>query len=82
MLGLLYRFGGIYLDTDVIVLKSFAKRRNVIGAQSVDPDTKTWSRLNNAVMIFDKGHPLVYKFIEEFSRTFDGNKWGHMKSFL
>lgn len=81
-LGLLYRFGGIYLDTDVIILKSFAKLRNTIGAQSIDLDTKNWSRLNNAVMIFDKGHPLVYKFIEEFSNTFDGSKWGHNGPYL
>ncbi|XP_059292168.1 uncharacterized protein At4g19900 [Lycium ferocissimum] len=81
-LGLLYKFGGIYLDTDVIVLKSFRKLRNVIGAQTIDVETRNWSRLNNAVMIFDKGHPLLYKFIEEFALTFDGNKWGHNGPYL
>ncbi|KAI3466655.1 hypothetical protein Pfo_023318 [Paulownia fortunei] len=81
-LGLLYRFGGIYLDTDVIVLKSLGELRNAIGAQTVDLDTGNWSRLNNAVMIFDEGHPLLYKFIEEFALTFDGNKWGHNGPYL
>lgn len=81
-LGLLYRFGGIYIDTDVVVLKSFEKLRNVIGAQTIDVETRNWSRLNNAVMIFDKGHPLLYKFIEEFALTFDGNKWGHNGPYL
>ncbi|XP_019254210.1 PREDICTED: uncharacterized protein At4g19900 [Nicotiana attenuata] len=81
-LGLLYKFGGIYLDTDVIVLRSFGKLRNVIGAQTIDVETRNWSRLNNAVMIFDKGHPLLYKFIEEFALTFDGNKWGHNGPYL
>ncbi|KAM7263118.1 hypothetical protein ACFE04_000801 [Oxalis oulophora] len=76
-LVLLYKYGGIYVDTDVVLLKSFSKLRNSIGAQTTDPDTKNWSRLNNAVMIFDKKHPLLYEFIQEFSRTFDGNKWGH-----
>ncbi|CAA0809975.1 alpha 1-4-glycosyltransferase family protein [Striga hermonthica] len=76
-LGLLYKFGGIYLDTDVIVLKSLDGLKNAIGAQTVDRATKIWSRLNNAVMIFDRGHPLLYKFIQEFALTFDGNKWGH-----
>ncbi|CAK9152500.1 unnamed protein product [Ilex paraguariensis] len=33
-------------------------------------------------MVFDKGHPLVYKFIEEFALTFDGNKWGHNGPYL
>ncbi|XP_011096440.1 uncharacterized protein LOC105175636 [Sesamum indicum] len=81
-MGLLYRFGGTYVDTDVIVLKSFVGLRNVIGAQTIDLATGNWSRLNNAVMIFDEGHPLLHKFIEEFALTFDGNKWGHNGPYL
>ncbi|KAF8409300.1 hypothetical protein HHK36_005374 [Tetracentron sinense] len=81
-LSVLYKFGGIYLDTDVIVLKSFSKLRNAIGAQTVDLENGNWSRLNNAVMIFDKKHPLLFKFIEEFALTFNGNKWGHNGPYL
>lgn len=79
---LLYRFGGIYLDTDIIVLRSFDPLRNSIGAQTVDVVTKKWSRLNNAVMVFDKGHPLLREFIQEFAQTFDGNRWGHNGPYL
>lgn len=81
-LGLLHKFGGIYVDTDVIILRSFANLKNTIGAQTMDLETRNWSRLNNAVLIFDKGHPLLYKFIEEFALTFDGNKWGHNGPYL
>lgn len=81
-LCLLYKFGGVYLDTDVFVLKSFSKLRNSIGAQTLDLGTKNWSRLNNAVMVFDKMHPLVCKFIEEYALTFNGNKWGHNGPYL
>lgn len=81
-LALLYKFGGIYLDTDVIVLKSLSKLRNVIGAQAIDAQTGNWSRLNNAVLVFDKNHPLIFKFIQEFALTFDGNKWGHNGPYL
>lgn len=81
-LVLLYKFGGIYLDTDVIVLKSLTNLHNVIGAQTVDSVTRKWSRLNNAVLIFDKNHPLLKRFIDEFSRTFNGNKWGHNGPYL
>lgn len=81
-LVLLYKFGGIYIDTDVIVLKSLAQLRNAIGAQTVDLETGNWSRLNNAVLIFDKHHPLLFKFIEEFALTFNGNKWGHNGPYL
>ncbi|XP_020115151.1 uncharacterized protein At4g19900-like [Ananas comosus] len=81
-LVVVYKFGGVYLDTDVIVMKSFSGLKNVIGAQAVDAATGNWSRLNNAVMVFDKMHPLVYKFIEEFALTFDGSKWGHNGPYL
>ncbi|EPS64460.1 hypothetical protein M569_10322, partial [Genlisea aurea] len=81
-LGFLYRFGGIYLDTDVIVLRSFQGLRNVIGAQTADASTGNWSRLNTAVMVFDENHPLIFKFIQEFALTFDGSKWGHNGPYL
>ncbi|XP_068652609.1 uncharacterized protein At4g19900-like [Aristolochia californica] len=81
-LALLYKFEGIYVDTDVIVLKSFSSLRNVIGAQTVNAGTGNWSRLNNAVMIFDKKHPLLYKFIEEFALSFNGNRWGYNGPYL
>lgn len=76
-LAALYKYGGVYLDTDFIVLKSFKGLKNTIGAQSVDAVSKNWTRLNNAVLVFDMNHPLLFKFIEEFALTFDGNKWGH-----
>ncbi|KAL6587621.1 hypothetical protein OROMI_000599 [Orobanche minor] len=81
-IGLLYRFGGIYLDTDIIILKSFGVLKNAIGAQANDPATGNWSRLNNAVMIFNKGHPLLHEFLQEFALTFDGNRWGHNGPYL
>ncbi|KAL5710363.1 lactosylceramide 4-alpha-galactosyltransferase [Ranunculus cassubicifolius] len=81
-LAVLYRYGGVYLDTDFVVIKKLSGLRNTIGAQSMDADSGNWSRLNNAVLIFDKKHPLIYKFIEEFALTFDGNKWGHNGPYL
>ncbi|XP_077240218.1 uncharacterized protein LOC143881107 [Tasmannia lanceolata] len=81
-LAVLYKFGGIYLDTDVIVMKNFSSLRNAIGAQTIDVETGKWSRLNNAVMVFDKKHPLLYKFIKEFALTFNGNKWGYNGPYL
>ncbi|XP_027154564.1 lactosylceramide 4-alpha-galactosyltransferase-like [Coffea eugenioides] len=75
-LVVLYKYGGVYLDTDFIVLRDFSRLRNVIGAQSADLNGN-WTRLNNAVLVFDKNHPLLYEFMEEFQSTFDGNRWGH-----
>ncbi|KAK9986068.1 hypothetical protein SO802_031019 [Lithocarpus litseifolius] len=75
-LVVLYKYGGVYLDTDFIALKPFSGFKNLIGAQSINMESKNWT-LNNAVLIFDVNHPLLLKFIEEFASTFDGNKWGH-----
>lgn len=80
-LAVLYKYGGVYLDTDFIVLKDFSGLRNSIGAQSMNP-LGNWTRLNNAVLIFDKDHPLLYKFIEEFALNFNGNKWGYNGPYL
>ncbi|KAL7095391.1 hypothetical protein ACP275_10G020900 [Erythranthe tilingii] len=77
----LYKYGGVYLDTDFIILKDFSGLRNSIGAQSIDL-SGNWTRLNNAFLVFDKKHPLVFKFIEEFALNFDGNKWGHNGPYL
>lgn len=81
-LAYLYKFGGVYLDTDMIVLKSFKTLRNVIGAQTLEPVSRNWTRLNNAVLIFDKNHPFLLKSIEEFALTFNGNVWGHNGPYL
>lgn len=82
-LAILYKYGGVYLDTDFIVTRSFKGLKNSIGAQTVvEGDSKNWTRLNNAVLIFEKDHPLLYSFIEEFASTFDGNRWGHNGPYL
>ncbi|MED6176121.1 hypothetical protein PIB30_084941 [Stylosanthes scabra] len=81
-LVVLYKYGGIYIDADFIVLKPLTGLRNSIGAQSMDLRSKHWTRLNNAVLIFDMKHPLLHEFISEFSLTFDGNKWGHNGPYL
>uniref|UniRef100_A0A2N9FAJ1 Alpha 1,4-glycosyltransferase domain-containing protein n=1 Tax=Fagus sylvatica TaxID=28930 RepID=A0A2N9FAJ1_FAGSY len=81
-LAILYKYGGVYLDTDFIVLKPFTGLKNSIGAQSIDAESKNWTRLNNAVLIFDVNHPLLLKFMMEFALTFDGNKWGHNGPYL
>lgn len=81
-LALLYKYGGVYLDADVVVLRPLSSLHNAIGAQAVDAVTGDWMRLNNAVMVFDRGHPMLREFIAEFATTFDGSKWGHNGPYL
>ncbi|XP_076927982.1 uncharacterized protein LOC143591756 [Bidens hawaiensis] len=80
-LAILYKYGGVYIDTDFVILKDFSSLRNSIGAQSAKR-SGNWTRLNNAVLVFDKNHLLLYKFMEEFASTFDGNKWGYNGPYL
>lgn len=81
-LALLYRYGGIYLDADVVVLRPLSDLRNTIGAQAMNDATGDWRRLNNAVMVFDRAHQLLHEFIAEFAAAFDGSKWGHNGPYL
>ncbi|XWS67213.1 hypothetical protein CRYUN_Cryun05aG0268600 [Craigia yunnanensis] len=76
-LAILYKYGGVYLDVDFIILKDFTALRNAIGAQSIHRITRKWTRINGAAMIFNDDHPLLHDFLEEFAITFDGSKWGH-----
>ncbi|XP_021717185.1 uncharacterized protein At4g19900-like [Chenopodium quinoa] len=76
-LVILYKYGGVYLDTDMIILKDVSGLRNTIGVQELDEKKKVWVSVNNAVLIFDKQHPLLLRFLEEFNSTFDGSLWGH-----
>uniref|UniRef100_A0A803QY48 Alpha 1,4-glycosyltransferase domain-containing protein n=1 Tax=Cannabis sativa TaxID=3483 RepID=A0A803QY48_CANSA len=61
----------------MIFVKIYSKLKNFIRAQTNDLETGKYSRLNNVVLGFDKGHRLVFEFIKEFASTFDGRKWGH-----
>ncbi|KAJ7542199.1 hypothetical protein O6H91_10G094100 [Diphasiastrum complanatum] len=80
-LVILYKFGGIYVDTDVIALRDFSTLSNSIGAQSADAFGH-WSRLNNAVLIFDKSHPILLQLIRSFTSNFNGGRWGHNGPYL
>ncbi|RYR15939.1 hypothetical protein HN51_066492 [Arachis hypogaea] len=81
-LAMLYKYGGVYLDTDLIFVKDMSQLKNAIGAQFVDLETKQWLRLNSAIMIFDMKHPILLDLLEEFASSFDGNKWGHNGPYL
>uniref|UniRef100_T1JBS3 Alpha 1,4-glycosyltransferase domain-containing protein n=1 Tax=Strigamia maritima TaxID=126957 RepID=T1JBS3_STRMM len=65
----LWKFGGIYLDLDVVVIKSLAELRNCAGKESkiiVAP----------GVMAFDQGHKFLNDCLVEFSNTYSGSAWG------
>ena len=68
-LVLLYRFGGVYMDTDVISYRSLDGIGVTIGLE--DP----WV-INNAVMSFPRGHAFVYQLMHDFVLRFRSDFWG------
>lgn len=69
----LYKFGGLYLDLDVIVLKSLSNMSNYAGAESE-------GYIGSGIINFSYdtvGREMAVECAKEVSRTFDGNIWGH-----
>ncbi|CRK94603.1 CLUMA_CG008103, isoform A [Clunio marinus] len=78
-LFLLLKYGGTYLDTDVISKASInsIEENNFIGVESFDEQHNT-SLINNAIMRFESmsiGHELVEKFLSEFMTNYNGHAW-------
>ncbi|CAG0899342.1 unnamed protein product [Cyprideis torosa] len=59
-LVLLYQHGGLYLDSDVIVMKSMSE---------------DYKELNNGVMSFERGHQFLKEALEEFATTYNPKNW-------
>jgi len=67
-LAALYKYGGIYLDSDIIVLKPLTSLRNTIGATNHVPGSSSYS---GAVLAFEKQSPLLEECLKEFYSTYD-----------
>eukprot|EP01026_Neomeris_dumetosa_P054141 TRINITY_DN4858_c0_g1_i5.p1 TRINITY_DN4858_c0_g1~~TRINITY_DN4858_c0_g1_i5.p1 ORF type:complete len:428 (-),score=14.72 TRINITY_DN4858_c0_g1_i5:105-1388(-) len=73
----LYEFGGVWLDTDVIILNNFENLRNALGVETGDLSRPQSIQLNGAVMVFKKHATILWRIMEEFVRSFNGLVWGH-----
>ncbi|CAG0885606.1 unnamed protein product [Cyprideis torosa] len=67
-LVLLYEHGGLYLDSDVIVMKSMSDVHNAIGRQD-------YKQLANGVMSFERGHPFLKEALKEYASTYNPKEW-------
>ena len=54
-IAMLHKFGGIYLDLDVIVFRPLRCLRNMVGHNLVFDD----SLIENSILIFDQGHEFL-----------------------
>jgi len=72
--AILWRFGGTYVDTDVIFIKplpSPASKPNLIGRERDDKP-----HLAAGIMRFEFGHPAMARMQQHLADNFDGNEWG------
>ena len=71
----LYEFGGIYLDTDIELLKSFDELLSdsvFVGFQNKDVASKNC--VNNAVLGAEKGSDFIKELMDEIIANYDGNE--------
>ncbi|KAH6756949.1 alpha 1 [Perilla frutescens var. hirtella] len=66
-LASLYKYGGIYLDSDILVLKPLSELNNTVGYE----DELGEKTLNGAVMVFRKHSPFILSCLEEFYASYD-----------
>lgn len=69
-IALLYKFGGIYLDLDVVVLRSLKCLRNTAGHTFILGE----SSIENGLMVFDRGHKLLSFFMRLMKQTYKPNE--------
>ncbi|KAL8220776.1 UNVERIFIED_CONTAM: Lactosylceramide 4-alpha-galactosyltransferase, partial [Gekko kuhli] len=69
-LAIMWKFGGIYLDTDFIVLRSLKNLTNVLGAQSK-------YTLNGAFLSFESRHRFIEHCMQDFVANYNRWIWGH-----
>lgn len=69
-IALLYKYGGIYLDLDVIVLRSLRCLRNTAGHVFILGE----SSIENGLMAFDRGHKLLNFFMRLMKKTYKSNE--------
>ncbi|XP_060161926.1 lactosylceramide 4-alpha-galactosyltransferase [Globicephala melas] len=69
-IALMWKFGGIYLDTDFIVLKNLGNLTNALGTQSRYV-------LNGAFLAFERHHEFMALCMRDFVAHYNGWIWGH-----
>lgn len=61
---LIWKYGGIYLDMDVVTLKPLKYLKNAAV-------TENWDRVAAGILIFDKNHELIRKCVYDFAKNYD-----------
>ncbi|XP_016575135.2 uncharacterized protein At4g19900 isoform X2 [Capsicum annuum] len=64
------RYGGIYLDSDIIVLNSLSSLNNTVAFE----DDLHRKKLNGVVMDFRKYSPFILECLKEFYASYDDSQ--------
>ena len=65
-LAFMWKYGGIYLDTDIITIKDLSFLLNFPGIGAY-----TESGINNAVLVFPKNHPFINQTMVQFFNDYN-----------
>ncbi|XP_065296132.1 lactosylceramide 4-alpha-galactosyltransferase-like [Dermacentor albipictus] len=65
----LWKRGGVYLDMDVIVMKSLKGIRNSVVYENEN------GSVANSILFFDKKHPVLRALIDECARVYNPGVW-------
>ncbi|XP_069474142.1 alpha-1,4-N-acetylglucosaminyltransferase-like [Ambystoma mexicanum] len=72
--ALLWKYGGIYMDTDVISIKPIPVD-DFLAAESL-------TICSSAVLGFRQHHPFVWDCMKDFVENYDGTRWGQQGPLL
>ncbi|KAG9438971.1 hypothetical protein H6P81_019136 [Aristolochia fimbriata] len=70
-LAALYKYGGVYLDSDVIVLNPLNSLKNSIAVEDQMTNRVTY---NGAVMVFKRHSPFIMECLKEYYSTYDDTR--------
>ena len=70
--AILWKYGGIYLDLDCMVLHPLHCLQNTVG---MNPNSHHINWLENSVLIFDAGHPFLNQLMKYVLMPLDGHCW-------
>ena len=62
--ALMYKVGGVWVDTDVICLKNFSTKKNKVAGEIIYPEHPNYLCASTQFLHFDPGHHLMKEFYE------------------
>ena len=67
---LLLNYGGVYMDTDILLQRDVSNLRNSLAIESDDPFF-----LNGAFLAFEKGHPFILACLAAIPLSYNASVW-------